>query len=726
MAKELGAFDLYSISAAGLFSAGFFILPALGYHYAGAAVVLAYPVAALLMLPALFSLAELSTAMPRAGGPYYFTDRAIGPLLGTIAGFGTWLALVLKAGFAFFFLGAYLFVLIMPDGGVNPWMLKGLAAALIIGFTVLNLAGAKETTKLQNALMIFLAIALGLFVAQGAVYLTQGDGAEQAADSFSPFFQGFAGKGTVDGFVSAVALVFLTSAGLIKTASIAEEVRKPDRNIPRVMFWTLGSATLANMLGAAVMVAVLPSDVLDGSVAPVADAARVFLKWVPLGLGVWLVVLAAVAAFAGSGNAGILGASRYPLAMSRDKLIGERFGKASSSGTPTVAILVSSAAMLVFVVAFDIASVAKLASAFNLLVFALLNIAVVVMRESHIESYDPGYKSPFYPWTQVVGVLVSIALIEQMGFLAQAFCVAVVVFGGVWYFKYASGRVDRHGAIYHLFERLGRKRFDKLEYEFRGILMEKGARDEDPFDATVAHAHVINAPAAADFEKICRLAAEALDGDLPLKTEDIENNFIESGRHGGAPVAKGAILPHFRCSGIDRTHLVMARNKAGFQVEVPGARMEEGEMRQVNAFAVFFLVSPEDDPGMHLRILAQIAVKLEGDDFMPGWLHAPDELSMKEILLRDERFAAVVLAGNTPAADLIGKSLKDVRLPMGTLVAMIRREGGVFVPRGTTVLQDGDRLTVIGEAEAVGRVFQQYVAGEGASIEPEAKPDTGA
>ena len=74
--------------------------------------VLAYALAGLALVPAMLSKVELATAMPRSGGAYYFLDRSLGPLAGTIGGLGTWLALVLKTAFALVKMGVYIDVII--------------------------------------------------------------------------------------------------------------------------------------------------------------------------------------------------------------------------------------------------------------------------------------------------------------------------------------------------------------------------------------------------------------------------------------------------------------------------------------------------------------------------------------------------------------------------------------------------------------------------------------
>ena len=74
--KELGLLDVFCISSGAMISSGLFILPGLAFAKSGPAVIIAYMVAALLVIPSIFSKAELVSAMPRAGGVYFFIDRS--------------------------------------------------------------------------------------------------------------------------------------------------------------------------------------------------------------------------------------------------------------------------------------------------------------------------------------------------------------------------------------------------------------------------------------------------------------------------------------------------------------------------------------------------------------------------------------------------------------------------------------------------------------------------
>jgi len=88
LSKELGLVDVFALSTGAMFSSGFFLLPGLAAYHTGSSVFLSYLLAALLIMPAMFSIAELATALPRAGGVYFLLDRSLGPLMGTIGGIG--------------------------------------------------------------------------------------------------------------------------------------------------------------------------------------------------------------------------------------------------------------------------------------------------------------------------------------------------------------------------------------------------------------------------------------------------------------------------------------------------------------------------------------------------------------------------------------------------------------------------------------------------------------
>jgi amino acid transporter/mannitol/fructose-specific phosphotransferase system IIA component (Ntr-type) len=691
--KQLGLWDVYALATGATLSSGFFLLPGLAAAGAGSAMPLAYLLGAVVLLPGLLSKVELATAMPKAGGVYYFLDRSMGPLVGTIGGFGTWIALILKSAFALMGVGAYLHLFF---GGLE---LGPIAAGFAIFFGVVNYFGAKKSGTFQVLLLIGLLILLAWFCGFG---LLQSD--------FSNF-SGFYESGST-GIISTAGLVIVSYMGLTKVASVAEEVENPERNLPLGMFLAFGTIITIYVVGTSVMIGVVGVETLaqnGGDLTPVATVAEALVgRW-----GAVLMTIAAVFAFSSVANAGVLSASRYPLAMGRDRLLPDRFSKIGDRGTPTLGIVVTVALILLSVTLFDPTKVAKLASAFKLVMFALVCLAVIVMRESRIESYDPGFRSPFYPGMQIIGIFASFWMIVSMGALPTLFTCGLITFGAMWFTYYARDRVTREGAIFHVFERLGRQRYDGLDRELREIMKERGPREADDFDELLTAASVLDVSESGpvDFGELATKASEMLALHLPLSADQLNEGFLRGTKMGATPVSHGAALPHMRSDVIERSHMLLARVPGGVQFETGPAAAASAEKGPVRA--VFFLISSESDPGLHLRILAQIARRVDQPDFMPEWLGAESAEELKETVFRNERIFVMTLGQGRGNANLIGSRLRDVTLPEGTLIAMLRRDDELVFPRGDTGLLEGDRLTMIGQSDGISALRTRYGVAKG-------------
>ncbi len=683
--KVLGLVDVYAISTAATLSGGIFLLPGLAAESVGPAIILSYLIATIPLIPALLSMVELATAMPRSGGFYYFLDRSMGPLMGTIGGLGTWIALILKTAFALIGISVYLGLFF------DNFPVKSVAVGFAVLFGALNLMGAKKTGGIQVVLALVLLAILAWFSAIGFIAL-----------DFSRF-SSMLSQNSIDGIISTAGLVFVSYVGLTKIISVSEEVKNPERNLPLGIF--LGFVTVIGVYVAVmtVLIGVIPMDRLAGEIAPVAVAAEL------LGgnLGKILVSIAAVFSFLAVANAGILSASRYPLAMSRDHLMPEFFGSLNKSKAPKMSIYVTVALISAIVLFIDVTKIAKLASAFLLFVFALICLAVIVMRESRIDSYDPGFRSPLYPWIQWIGIFTSIGLIFQIGGLAISVTLGVILSGIAWYFHFAGERVTRTGAIYHIFSRWGKQRFDEgLDRELRQIMREKGLRTEDPFEEVVAHAQIIDASSTADFKEIVEQASRRLATQLPLSSDELVQKFLEGTQVGATPVTHGIALPHLKLDNIDNASLVMVRSRPGISTSAIDLPEDFDDEEDIHAF--FFLVSPLNDPKQHLRILASLAESVESKDFLSRWNVAKNEQELKELILKDERFIAIPVNRTGLTSDWIGKEIKIITIPEGCLIAMIRRDGQVIIPRGNTALLEDDLVTILGEPKGIIEIREKY------------------
>ena len=435
--RSLGLYSTMMISMGAMIGSGIFVLPALGYKKAGPAVILAYVLAALVVLPAALSKAEMSTAMPESGGTYLYIDRALGPLFGTIAGIGAWFSLVFKSSFALVGLGAYLLLFAPISQGAIVYVALGLGAAVV----VLNIVGTELSGRVQ-AIIVTVVIA-------GLVGYTANTGFVADTARLTPE-SGFATYGA-SGVVTAAAFVFVSYAGVTKVASIAEEVEDPGRNLPRAI---LGSLAIMTVVYVAVVASVIVlSDVEtlihggpDGtaSLTPMADGADALFG----GFGVLIISVLAVVALTSMANAGILSSSRFPLAMSRDSLLPSRLQLIDKRfKTPRNSILLTGTVLLLLIAFVPVVELAKLASAFQILVFSIINVALIAFRTADLDSYQPEFRTPGYPFVQVFGLVAGFGLLTQMGTVPILGAVGITTAGLLVYLVYGRSRTDRTGAI---------------------------------------------------------------------------------------------------------------------------------------------------------------------------------------------------------------------------------------------------------------------------------------
>ena len=439
--RSLGLYPTLMISIGAMIGSGIFVLPAIGFEVAGSSVVIAYLLAALVVLPAALSKAELGTAMPESGGDYIYIERALGPMAGTIAGIGAWFSLVFKSAFALVGLGAYL-ALITPLGATQITVIGVGLGALVV---TLNILGTELTGQAQAAVVTVVLVGLAAYV--GNTLWLAGTGSTTADPSRLSGLTD-SNPGTV---VTAAALVFVSYAGVTKIASVAEEVKNPDRNLPRGILGSLGIMAVIYVGVIGSIVVLNAPEVLtaeegghSASLTPMADGASALFG----GYGTAIVSVLAVVALMSMANAGVLSSSRFPLAMSRDNLLPAQLTTIDPRfSTPRNSILLTGGVLVILVAFVPVVTLAEMASAFIIFVLSIINIALIVFREADLDVYDPAFRAPGYPVIQILGTGAGFWLIAQLGPLAILGATGITVGGAVIYLLYGRSRANHDSAL---------------------------------------------------------------------------------------------------------------------------------------------------------------------------------------------------------------------------------------------------------------------------------------
>lgn len=392
--RSLGLKQIMIIGFSAMLGTGIFVTPGIIYASTGTSLVLAYLIGALLVMPAAMSMSELATSMPTSGGIYVYTDRTFGPLLGTVVGFGLWLSLLFKCAFALMGFGEYLQVF-----SSIPTISAALFMLVVV--TILNIGGVG---KVAGSLAIVVAACLVIVGATSFLSLGEIDSLKS-----EPLF-----SDGLTGFMVAISLGVGAFAGLTKLTAIAEEVREPEKNLSRGILLSLGGVGVVYVLTSFIIATALDHDSTKGNLKPLFTLAEQAMGSV----GSHLLAIIAILTLVSMANAGILAASRFPFAMGRDELLPRLFSRLQPKFlTPIWSILISGAIVAVIILTLDVQKVAKLASVFIILMFLLVNITVIALRESHSQWYKPRYKSPLYPFLHIFGIASSLVLLLFMGHL---------------------------------------------------------------------------------------------------------------------------------------------------------------------------------------------------------------------------------------------------------------------------------------------------------------------
>ncbi len=613
--KQLGALDVFSVAAGAMISSGLFVLPAIAFSKTGPAVILSYLFASFLIIPSVLSKAELSTAMPRAGGTYFFVERSLGPIWGVFSGLAGWFSLALKSAFAVVGMALLIKIVMKKVFSIEleSWQLKAIAVFCCVGFTTLNIVSVKMTSKFQVLLVGILLAILGFFVLFGS-------GSVEAVR-----FKGFLDKGWPAVFATA-GLVFISFGGLTKVASIAEEVKHPGRNLPfgMVMAWFVVTVFYISVI--VITVGVVDGEELAVHYAPISLAAGKFM-----GLpGFITLALAAVAAFVTTANGGIFAASRSPMAMSRDQLLPPLLSRVSGRfKTPHVSILLTGGFMITAIVFLELEVLVKTASTLMLILFILVNASVIIMRESRIQSYRPRFKSPLYPYVHIAAIVAYGTLIIDMGTVPLLITAGFIGLSAAWYWLYVSRRVSRASAVMHVVERVTDRELKTvtLENELRDILLERDDIIGDRFDELIRGCEILDiqgeTKAESIFREISTILAERLETDEYVLFE----KFLHREAEGGTVVQPGFAIPHIVVEGKNKFDILLVRAREG--IVFPHAPDPVRIM--------FVLAGSKDERNYHLRALMAIAQIAQEKQFEQRWFAARDTQGLRNLILLSAR-----------------------------------------------------------------------------------------
>ena len=291
---QLGLFDAVATGLAAILGAGIFAVIAPAASVAGPSLLVALVIAALVAFCNALSSAQLAAAFPRTGGTYEFGGRMIGPWWGFGAGWMFLTANTVGPGVIALAFGAYFNAI----AGAVPARVAAVVAALAM--TSINTLGIRRSVRVTDVVVV---LSLASLLSVVAIGLPKGN-----LSNFAPF-----ATGGVAGTLQATALLFFAYTGYSRIATLVEEVKDPQRTIPRATVLALGTAVILYIAVGATAIAVLGASGVSASTSPLQGT----MAAVGSGVGVAVVVIGALLTTFNEGLSDLLGVSRVAFAMAR-------------------------------------------------------------------------------------------------------------------------------------------------------------------------------------------------------------------------------------------------------------------------------------------------------------------------------------------------------------------------------------------------------------------------
>jgi APA family basic amino acid/polyamine antiporter len=401
--REIGLFGATALGIGAIIGSGIFVVTGIVAGIAGPAMIISVVIAAIITVFSAMSVAELSVFLPEEGGTYAYAQKLISPFAGFIAGW-IWIFSNIFVGAAVSLGFAHYFVTLFPAIPV-----KGIAVTICLIFIIINYIGLKESTLFNNLLVTLKVLILIFFIAFGLGFFND--------SHLTPF-----APGGIFGILSGAALIFFAYTGFARVTIMAEEIKDPERTIPRSIFLALAISTVLYILVCIIAMGLAGASGLSQSGSPL--AAAIGISGSPH--AVLLISSGAMIATASVLLTTIMGISRIIFAMARTgdlpvflKLIHPHFN------TPHYAIWIAGACMIAAILLADLTLVVAV-STFAMLIFYLI---------ANIAAFRIPSKYRQYPL--LVPVLGAGSCLGLIGFLTiNSWIIGIIglALGIVWYF----------------------------------------------------------------------------------------------------------------------------------------------------------------------------------------------------------------------------------------------------------------------------------------------------
>lgn len=430
--KTLGSFELTMLGIGAIVGTGIFVLTGIAAAlYSGPALIISFMISGLACAFAALCYAEFAAMVPISGSAYTYGYAALGELWAWIIGWDLILEYTVAiatvaigwSGYVTSLLesvGIHLPAALVNAPGVKGGVINLPAIFIIMLIVVLLIRGVRESANFNNIIVAIKISVVLLFIVIGSFHINP--------VNWKPFMP-FGWSGVIRG----AAVVFFAYIGFDAVSTAAEEVKNPQKDLPRGIIASLFICTLLYIIVSGILTGMLPYTSFKGTSAPVAFAlSQIGINW-----GSALVSVGAVCGITSVTLVMIFGQTRVFFSMSRDGLLPKTFMEVHPKyHTPVKSTLLVGIVTSVLAGVTPISEVAQLTNIGTLAAFVIVSIAVIQLRVKRPDIERP-FKCPWVPFLPILSIIFCMYLIIVLPRITQARFIVWLIIGLFVYFLYS-------------------------------------------------------------------------------------------------------------------------------------------------------------------------------------------------------------------------------------------------------------------------------------------------
>lgn len=447
--RSLGAVNLVMLGVGAIIGAGIFVLTGeVASQYAGPAITISFIIAAFACACAGLCYAELASMIPIAGSVYTYSYATVGEFFAWIIGWDLIIEYLFAASTVSVGWSGYIVSFLKNIGIVIPQALTSApfayedalgfhttgawinlpAVAIVAIVTVILVIGVQESAKFNNVIVAIKTTVILLFLIAGVSYVNTGNWVP-----FIPENTGEFGHFGWTGVFRGAAVIFFAYIGFDAVSTAAQEAKNPQRDLPIGILGSLVVCTVLYIAVGLVLTGLVPYPKLA-----VPDPIAVGIDATGL---TWLSPIIKLGAIAGLSSVilvMLLGQPRIFFTMANDGLLPPAFSKVHPKfKTPYISTIITGAVAMLLAAVFPIGILSKLVSLGTLLAFAMVCLAVLILRRTHSDMARP-FKTPLAPYVPIAGILACLGCMAFVNSFAWELLGIWMVIGIGVYFLYGA------------------------------------------------------------------------------------------------------------------------------------------------------------------------------------------------------------------------------------------------------------------------------------------------